>query len=223
MIRAIRIALCALILTATGAILFLAVDAHRLLVNADGGVTESRAVLRRVNGPTGPITETDKLLLALKSTTVHADMVIAHEDHNLAAYDRNLHSLVVRGADISGRIADLVGAATDTAHSASATLQTANRTIEDFQPLLASLNATAQASTRTIDSVDARIRDPRLDAIMQHIEGVSASADGIVGDGRKVADKVTTDYLKPVPWWKWPLQRGGELMDIGSAVARQMP
>jgi hypothetical protein len=52
---------------------------------------------------------------------------------------------------------------------------------------------------------------------------ITGNANGIVGDFRQIADKETKDYLKPVPWYLYPVKKGGELIDIGAAVARHIP
>lgn len=67
------------------------------------------------------------------------------------------------------------------------------------------------------------IRQPALTDTIGNVSSMTASWAAISVDGRKVTDKVTADYLKPVPWYLWPVKRSGELLDIGAAVARHTP
>lgn len=89
-----------------------------------------------------------------------------------------------------------------TSQSASKALDTASTTIAGLQPLETSLTATATASTDTINSLNARISDPRIDAIIGHVDSTSAHVDLTLGDLQKVADKTTGDILAPKPWWQ---------------------
>jgi hypothetical protein len=58
---------------------------------------------------------------------------------------------------------------------------------------------------------------------LSHIDGMTASGDAILADARKVADKETADWMKPVPWWRAPIAKTGQLIDIGAALARHTP
>lgn len=52
---------------------------------------------------------------------------------------------------------------------------------------------------------------------------MTSSFAAISEDGRKMADKETTDFLKPVPWYMKPVKRFGEIWDVTAAVARHVP
>jgi hypothetical protein len=111
---------------------------------------------------------------------------------------------------------DAGDALSGTAEAATATLGTAQTTIQGLQPLTASLR-------RSIDDFDALVAAPDLLSALHHVDGMASSGDAILADGRKVADKATADFLKPVPWWKQPIHKGGELIDITAAIARHAP
>jgi hypothetical protein len=194
---AIRIALFALLLVATGAIALgtwgaFVLNRH-LIVAIDGigsASMDSSAILHRIDGPAGTVVEIDKLLLALKSTTVHADMMIAHEDKQLDVYDSYISTMADDIHDVSARLGGTADAATGTARSATAAIDTANRTIASGQPL--------------IESATSRINDPRIDRLMDSLNVTSTSVAGITADSKRVADDMTAQYFKKVPWWKEP-------------------
>lgn len=131
----------------------------------------------------------------------------------------------------------LLNTAQGTLQAGSGALGTLNGQLAHLAPLLDSLRASSDAIppavahlTETVDGVrpvlaeatgavkDVRwfIRQPALSAAIN-------DGAGIVGNGRKISDKVTADFLKPVPWYMKPIKRGGELIDIVAAAARHVP
>jgi len=119
-------------------------------------------------------------------------------------------------SDTSTHANTAIDAATDATRQARTDLETLNGTIAASRPLV-------EASTLAVQHFDALVQSPDLSAALGHVQGVTASADGIMIDARKVADKETADWLKPVPWWKAPLAKGGQLIDITAAIARHTP
>lgn len=74
-----------------------------------------------------------------------------------------------------------------------------------------------------VTDVRAFINQPTLKTTVANVDALTGQWAAISGDFRQVADKTTADYLKPVPWYMWPVKRGSELLDIGAAVARHVP
>ena len=132
-------------------------------------------------------------------------------------------------------------ATTDTMTAAKGAVITANAQMQHIAPLLDSArDATAaipgtlayiQADTHTlmlngngaVSDVRDFINQPSLTGTLTNVQSITQSAAGISEDARKVADKATADYLKPVPWYLYPVKRSGQLLDIGAAVARHTP
>jgi hypothetical protein len=50
------------------------------------------------------------------------------------------------------------------------------------KPLLDSASATTGGLAEAVQTLNARISDPRVDALMTHLEGVAANSDLIAGD-----------------------------------------
>lgn len=87
---------------------------------------------------------------------------------------------------------------------------------DDTRPVLAQADG-AVADVRKF------ITAPALTDTLGNVATITGNAAAITTDGRKVSDKMTADFLKPVPWYMWPIKKGSQLLDIGSAVARHTP
>lgn len=117
-----------------------------------------------------------------------------------------------------------------TADAATALLASGQRTVDGLRPVEFSLNAAIErlgpledASTLAVEHFDALVSSPDISQALSHVNGMTASGDGILADAKKVADKETADWLKPVPWWKAPIAKGSQLIDITAAIARHTP
>jgi hypothetical protein len=138
---------------------------------------------------------------------------------------------------LTGSGAALLNTANDQLAHLGPLLDSIKRTSDAVPGTLSHLNDAADASRTTIakvgddaDAVRARIEDQRitdliayLDGTAKHVEGISASGETIMANGAKVTTKLTNDFLKPVPWWKWPIQKANDILDIGAAAARHAP
>lgn len=130
---------------------------------------------------------------------------------------------------------------TDTLQAARGAINTAKDQLTHVAPLLDSTRAAVDAIPPAIKQItdgtqpilanaDGAVGDfrkfitaPALTDTISNVSSVTGSAAAIGVDARKVADKTTADYLKPVPWYMYPVKKGSELLDIGAAVARHAP
>ncbi|MDE2099238.1 MAG: hypothetical protein KGL39_18435 [Patescibacteria group bacterium] len=230
MIRATSIALFVFLVALTVVLLGLGYDAHRLLVHLDGS---SAVLLQRwtpgkgkpdalidaaynflhatndnLNRSCGGEKPCGTLATINKAVTKAGDSLVTTQ---LAERSTVPHVLAAMDAfrDSAARLGG-------TADAASTALGTANTTIQQMQPLTASLR-------RSVEDFDALVTAPDWLSALHHVDGMAASGDGILADARRVADKETADWLKPVPWWKQPIKKGGQLIDITAAIARHTP
>lgn len=109
-------------------------------------------------------------------------------------------------------------------------LDSARGAMDSLPPAVQHVTADADALTPVLLNANGAVGDfrtilqrPSLAATMDNAASMTGSWAGISGDARKVADKATVDYLKPVPWYLWPVKRSGELLDVGAAIARHTP
>lgn len=91
------------------------------------------------------------------------------------------------------------------------------------QDAIAGLNREMDSLKAFTDHADGLVSDPHVTGLIAHADGLVGHAEAITGDLQVVADKATADYLKPVPWYMWPVKRAGEFWDIGAAIARHTP
>lgn len=133
---------------------------------------------------------------------------------------------------------------TSTSQHLDAAVDTANGQLTHVGPLLDSargvtdaLPVTLQRVNKAVDGVapilanaDGAVTDFRRFMTAPALLGTIANADkmtqawaAISVNGQKVSDKLTADFLKPVPWYMQPVKKGGELIDIGAALARHAP
>lgn len=135
-------------------------------------------------------------------------------------------------------------AGSNTLQAAQGAINTANLQLTHVAPLLDSARAAVDAIPPAIQHVtedadgvrpilanaDGAVGDfrrfmtaPALTATISNVDAMTAAWAATSGDLRKVADKMTADYFKPVPWYLYPVKKSSELLDIGAAVARHTP
>jgi hypothetical protein len=170
------------------------------------GVTQTVA---KVNGKNGTVAEVDKLILASKSLLVHTDMVVAHEDRQLARYDAyvgqmadDVHSTMLTTQDTLKTTQGAVSTLTTD-------IQTANESIAALQPLL-------EASRHTLLDVDARVNDPNITATVTNIQGMTGAGVGILNDTHRVTQKLADDFTAQKPWYR---RLGTDIEDIVKVFA----
>jgi len=163
-------------------------------------------------GPLAQLSQTEKNvgILAGKSAqqVQQTGVLVTAVAHNLDTVGES----VKQTASHLNKTAD---AATGTLDAGTKTIQTANTRLG---PLM-------DAWTAPAVNLDAMIREnsPSVRRVLVSAADFTDNASGISGDLRKVADKESYDYLKPVPWWEWPIKRAGQVWDITAAVARHVP
>lgn len=96
------------------------------------------------------------------------------------------------------------------------TLKHVNDAADGVKPLLASADGAVGDFRRFLTA-------PALTHTIVNVDDLVGSWAAISADGRKVTDKMTADYFKPVPWYLYPVKKSSEILDIGAAVARHTP
>jgi hypothetical protein len=159
------------------------------------------ATVKRLNGPTGTITEADKLILALKSTTVHADLAIAHEDKQLEAYDRYSKRLFDDVDGLAQRGGRTLDATTGTLHQARTDLETLNGSLAQIEPLIDQTTATV-ADLQSLTPDIGRTAKATGDS-MEQAAGIAASVNKMAATAERKVDAKPTwksrvlDYAGP--------------------------
>ena len=196
--------------------LILALDAWgNSAPNLTATVGKVNQALDTVNRPCGHGKPCGLLANANKTVIKVGDAIVTTQlqeraitPHTLAAMDS-----FKTAAD---RLSGTADAGTDSLKALTATLGTAQTTIQSLQGPIQGLSVSE-------NNFNALLRNSAITRTLDNVAGVTGNMDDTSRDLKKVADRMTTDYLKPVPWWKWPVKRFGEVWDISAAVARHTP
>lgn len=95
--------------------------------------------------------------------------------------------------------------------------------MDAFRDAAFSIDDAGTSASDAFESFNELLESKDLTAAIAHANAMTASGDGILADARQVSDKVTKDFLAPVPWWKKPIRKAGALIDITAALARHAP
>jgi xanthosine utilization system XapX-like protein len=174
-------------------------------------------------GPCGTLAEIDKTIVKVGDAIVTTQIQERSTAPHIVTAMDTFKNTAAHLSTTADSLSTTANALTQTAQSATGTLQAGTATIAASKPLLISLTATAEASTKTIDSLNTRISDPHIDAILGHMDSTTDSLSGIMADGKKVTDKATADYLAPQPWWKKVARYASDTYDYGALFARHTP
>jgi hypothetical protein len=194
--------------------------APNLLLHADGTLTRTEAVLSKTRATMANVDTATKVWASSAAGQAKSVDDLVTDAHGTLSQANNALYSLHQSADAMhedlGALHKTIDAASDLTAALTVDARTANTTIAAAQPVL-------EAYARAGDDLDAFLKQEAVQRIVTNVAGMTESGNGILGDFRKVADKETADWLKPVPWWKVPIKRGGELIDIGAAVARHAP
>lgn len=116
----------------------------------------------------------------------------------------------------AGNLNKTIDAATETALQARADLNTLNDSLGATGPLL-------EAYTQSGRDLNAILERPAIGQLLDSSAAVTQNAAGISADGKKITDKLTSDYLSPQPWWKKVGRFAGDTYDYGALFARHTP
>lgn len=156
---------------------------------------------------------------------------------SVAAIERDLRAEMWHIDRTLLTVNDTLRTAQGTLTGATVAVSTVNEQMKAVGPLLASarqatdaISPTLQAAQGALGSIQPAVTDfqdflkqPTLMETLSNVNRMTGSGAAIIGDAQKVSDKMTADYLKPVPWYLKPIKRGGEIIDITAAIARHTP
>lgn len=195
-----------LVAALTVAVLTLLPKAESLLAHSDQmAVNGVKATGVIANSSAQEATEISALTRDVRAQMWHADRTLTTADGTLKTAQGTIGTLNDQLAHV-GPLLDSAKKATDA-----------------IPPVLNAATGTVAAAKPVLDHLDARITDEHVTKLMTHLEGMSASGDGILSDGREVSDKLTTDFLAPQPWYRKVWRFAGDTFDYGALVARHVP
>lgn len=169
------------------------------------------------------IDEAHRLTLEAGLTAMEARKASAKESGYLDQWNSQILKALTSVSSVSAATVSTLQATQVTVSSLQAPINSANQTLIAARGAIETGNADLAALQPFIAHSDALVTDPAITGLLNHVEATTGHVDAVTLDLQKVADKTTADYLKPVPWYLWPVKRASELLDIGAAIARHAP
>ena len=170
--------------------------------------------------PCGTLANVDKLLVKSGDIIVttqrqvqQTNRIVNAAADSLTSTSQHLNAQI----DALGSVLASVRAATD---AVPGTLNAARDAIQSAQ---GDIHGVADQATGATADVRRFINQPALRGTLENVQTITGEAAGITADGHRVVDKLTRDYLTPVPWYLVPVKRFGEIWDVSAAVARHTP
>ena len=164
-------------------------------------------------GPIPQLSQTEKNIGILAARSAQQ---VQQTGTLVTAVAHNLDTVGDSVKTVAGRLSTTADAATGLLHTTSTAMDKLNDDKSGLSPLLA-------AYTGAGNDMDALIKGHAVNDTLTNLQFTTQNVAGVTLDLRQVADKETADYLKPTKWYMVPAKRAGEFIDIGSAVARNIP
>lgn len=184
-----------------------------ILLHVDGTLTRTEATLSKANATLSNLDKGTKVWAASAQDQAKAvDDLALQARGTLSEAQETFSAIPVTLTHIQGT----ADAATGTLDAATDAVKVTKRTVAKFGPV-------AESAEIDLDDLDALLKDEAIHRTLQNVQGMTEQGNQILTDARKVADKETADWLRPVPWWKQPIKKGGQLIDITAAIARHTP
>lgn len=142
-----------------------------------------------------------------------------HVDRSLTTVDGTLR--VAQGT--LSELTETVGTANRQIASVGPLLDSARTATDAIPPVLRSLPPMVDEANGAVTDFRQFMQRPSLLDTIDNTGRITGSAAAIAGNAQKVSDKLTNDFLKPVPWYKVPFKYSGDFIDIAAAVARHTP
>jgi hypothetical protein len=220
MIRATSAALLLFLVAATGAVCWLAYDAHQLLRHLDGVAVRAEAIETKANATLVNLDKGTEVWASSAKNQAGAVEDLATDAQGTLS-QANAALLGVSG--VAQHVQGTADAATSLLASARRSTDAIPTTLQNFDDVLGDSRSLLLSGQRTNADLQSLLESNAINRSLQNFEALTDNANGILADTRKVADKETADWLRPVRWWKRPISKAGQLIDIGAAVARHTP
>lgn len=156
------------------------------------------------------------LIPALQATALGATQAATVASQQIAQTQPLIQAAANAVTDTAGNLNKTIDAATETTLQARDDLKSLDTPISDAGPLL-------EAYTQSGRDLNAILERPAIGRLLDSSAAVTQNAAGISADGKKITDKLTSDYLSPQPWWKKVGRFASDTYDYGALFARHTP
>ena len=166
-------------------------------------LTKANTALDTINRPTtGTLAEITKTTLALKSTLVHIDMAVDHEDKNLTSLDAQERTLFSDAHTTLFQGQQTMLSAQESLQNASSMFATTETTILGVRPVLSHLDTAVTDVDISVKGFNTLFASPETTATLKNVSDITFHADHMMDIGDQVETKATHTYLHPStnPW-----------------------
>jgi hypothetical protein len=139
----------------------------------------------------GTLADLNQTLHTVRGTFGQIETAAKHENAQLTKLDSQEKTLFDDLHGVMGDARETIKGVTGLTQVTSGAIQTTQETIRGAQPALASLMTTLDTFGELAKSAQKRTDDPRVDALLTHLESTSENVDGATGDVQTVFDRVT--------------------------------
>ena len=169
------------------------------------------ATLQEINrpcggkAPCGTLADVAKTLNTIRGTAGQVEVAARHENAQLGKIDAQEAQLYADMHSTMLNVQGLAGSLTDASEQASATLHAMNSTVTALQPVETQSIALLNHADATLGHADAILQDPSVARMIDSAADTSLQVDATSTDVRKVADKISNQFLNPPPkhWWNY--------------------
>ena len=171
-------------------------DAATALKAQIQAVPNLQPTLDAISGPRGTLHEVNKAVVKIGDMAVTSQRQVAQSSklvdaaaQSITSATSDVHTLATEGTRTLAAATDLTQAL---AVSLPATVNTANSLLSH--------------SDATVTDFDALLKSHAIDQTLTSVASMTESGAGILANGKTVSDKITYDFMHPVPAWKQPMK-----------------
>jgi hypothetical protein len=227
LIRATSAALFIFLVTLTGVAVWIGAAVHTLVVHLDGAVMRAEGIETKANATLINLDKGTAVWAASAKEQAQTVEDLATDAHGtLSAANSALEAVQGVAAHTEGTAdaaTSLLGSAQRSTDRIPTTLQNFDDVLADSRSLLLSGTSLLASGNKTNADLQTLLESHAIQNTLDNVAAITGNGNGVMLDFRKIADKETADWLKPVPWWKAPIAKGGQLIDITAAIARHTP
>jgi len=220
MIRATSAALLLFLLALIGMTLWIGMAVHGLIMHLDGAVTRAEAIETKANATLVNLDKGTAVWAASAKDQAGAVQELAKDAHGTLS---QANTALQGVSGVAQHVQGTADAATGLLASTRTTTDQLPKTLTALNGAIGNIGDLAGTGNDSLNQFNSLMSRKSLTDAIDHINGMTASGDAILGDARKVSDKATGDYLSTKPWYRKVGRYASDAFDYGALFARHTP
>lgn len=189
-----------------GSVGYLALHIAAKVPDLTATVNGANTALATINKPkSGMLSMVDDTILQGRLTIDATNKVLIHEQNQLSTLDADIAALSSHTDATLAALTQTAGALTGTANAATTTVQGLQPVESNAAALIANVNTQTTPLfahvDATLQNVNTLVANPNIPLMLTHVEGMTASGDGILADAKFEADKFAHPPVKKLTFW----------------------